>query len=120
MIEQAILCLAMNVYHEARGEPLEGQYAVALVTINRAKRNPNNICREVYKPKQFSWTIYKNHKITETKAWKHALQVAKKAFTLRDFTGGANHYHATYVSPRWSQELKYVGRWGNHFFYKEQ
>src|SRR5882672_6919461 len=30
-----ITCLARNVYFEARGEPLQGQYAVAEVTMNR-------------------------------------------------------------------------------------
>ena len=28
-------CLALNIYHEARGEPIVGQEAVAYVTINR-------------------------------------------------------------------------------------
>src|SRR5688572_26685042 len=28
-------CLAENVYYESRGEPLDGQYAVAEVTMNR-------------------------------------------------------------------------------------
>src|SRR5687768_6444313 len=30
-----IRCLAENIYFEARGEPLRGQYAVAEVTMNR-------------------------------------------------------------------------------------
>jgi N-acetylmuramoyl-L-alanine amidase len=29
MIEAAIMCLALNIYHEARGEPLAGQIAVS-------------------------------------------------------------------------------------------
>jgi hypothetical protein len=33
-------CLAENIYFEARGEPLDGQYAVAEVTLNRT-RAPN-------------------------------------------------------------------------------
>src|SRR5262245_13587588 len=33
--ENNLLCLARNVYFEARGEPLAGQYAVAEVTLNR-------------------------------------------------------------------------------------
>ena len=37
MIETAaIVCLAMNVYMEARSEPIEGQMAVAQVTVRRA------------------------------------------------------------------------------------
>ena len=33
MISAALMCLAMNVYHEARSEPMIGQYAVAHVVI---------------------------------------------------------------------------------------
>src|SRR5262245_29861041 len=33
--EAQLLCLAENVYYEARGEPMAGQYAVAEVTLNR-------------------------------------------------------------------------------------
>ena len=51
-------CLAMNIYHESRGERLEGQIAVAQVTINRMEHTkwPSTICEVVYQPKQFSWT----------------------------------------------------------------
>src|SRR5271167_713382 len=43
-------CLAENVYFEARGEPLEGQYAVAEVTLNRtwAQNFPHTICEVVH------------------------------------------------------------------------
>jgi hypothetical protein len=30
-----LICLAMNIYHEARNQSIAGQMAVALVTINR-------------------------------------------------------------------------------------
>ena len=36
LAQGALLCLALNIYHEARGEPLKGQIAVASVTMNRA------------------------------------------------------------------------------------
>ena len=41
-----ISCLARNVYYEARGESLEGQKAVALVTLNRVENSmfPDTIC----------------------------------------------------------------------------
>src|SRR5215472_7293056 len=43
-------CLAENVYFEARGEPLAGQYAVAQVTLNRthAQNFPHTICQVVH------------------------------------------------------------------------
>ena len=50
-------CLARNIYHEARGESLQGQIAVAAVTVNRVltKGYPSSICQVVYQPYQFSW-----------------------------------------------------------------
>ena len=59
----AITCLALNVYHEARNEPMNGMYAVASVVINRVQddRWPNNVCAVVkdgYRGQhkcQFSW-----------------------------------------------------------------
>ena len=35
MIETALMCLALNIYFEARSEPIEGQIAIAEVTLNR-------------------------------------------------------------------------------------
>ena len=62
-------CLARNIYFEARNEPFAGQFAVAMVTLNRVhdEQFPNSICEVVYQglhwpsghPKrdrcQFSW-----------------------------------------------------------------
>ena len=43
-------CLARNIYFEARNEPFAGQFAVAMVTLNRVhdKQFPNSICEVVY------------------------------------------------------------------------
>ena len=51
-------CLALNVYHEARNQTIDGQYAVAHVTMNRvaSSKHADNICDVVYANKQFSWT----------------------------------------------------------------
>jgi len=43
----ALLCLSLNVHNEARGEPVLGQVAVAMVTINRAnQRSDADICED--------------------------------------------------------------------------
>ena len=46
LLKTALMCMAMNVYHEARSEPIVGQIAVAQVVINRVndKRFPDTIC----------------------------------------------------------------------------
>ena len=53
--------MALNIYHEARGEDTLGQYLVADVTLNRVadKRWPNTICKVVNQPWQFYWTMSK-------------------------------------------------------------
>jgi len=53
---QEKLCLAKNIFHEAANEPLEGQVAVAVVTLNRALNSdfPSTICDVVYQRNTFS------------------------------------------------------------------
>ncbi|MFZ2555980.1 MAG: cell wall hydrolase [Minisyncoccia bacterium] len=50
--------LAQNVYHEARGESLEGQLAVAQVTLARllSGKFGTKLTDVVFAPNQFSWT----------------------------------------------------------------
>ena len=117
MIEQALLCLALNIYHESRGDPIEGQLAVGLVTFNRAKRKLSKVCKVVYADSQFSWTK-KTPPVTDTKLFRKIKEIAKLSIILHDFTGGATHYHSTNVTPHWRNGLSYVGQWGNHLFYR--
>ena len=45
-----ITCLSKNIYYEARDQSREGQYAVAMVTLNRVYSDlfPNTVCEVVY------------------------------------------------------------------------
>lgn len=133
MLETALLCLALNVYHEARGEMIPGQYAVALVTMNRAKGDPARVCPVVTKPKQFSWTIDKLEQVKngwrlkrsglpkETHAWDRAVVIARMVLTgqAKDFTGGATHYHHHDVRPVWRLSFEKIGAIGRHVFYRQ-
>lgn len=118
-LEVALICVALNVYHEARGEPVEGQVAVALVTLNRAARDPRRVCREVWRPHQFSWTA-QIPPIRDRRAWRRAKEVAKAAWNMQDFTDGATHFHADYVYPPWAATKRRVGKWGRHIFYRKE
>lgn len=135
ILATAALCLALNIYHEARGEPLTGQHAVAQVTMNRAGRDPGKVCEVVVKPKQFSWTsglvkgkkdaparLTKRGEPKDKKAWFMAKQVAQVTLEgwVRDFTGGATFYHARAVHPRWSNDLRLVSVIGQHRFYARE
>jgi spore germination cell wall hydrolase CwlJ-like protein len=110
-----VRCLVDNVYHEARGEPWEGQVLVARVTLNRA--TSTSICTEVYKPKQFSWTIKPNkidrHSPAYTTAW-HA------AYAAIGTKYEATYYHSIKVHPRWAKKLTRVTTIGNHTFYRDK
>lgn len=102
-------CLAMNIYHEARGERIEGQIAVAHVTLNRVKHDnfPDTICDVVYQNKQFSWTfLIKDPKPKEDRAWKRAQVIARDVMigNTVDPSDGATFYHANYVNPFWAKD----------------
>jgi len=120
---QELGCLAMNIYHEARGETEKGKLAVAAVTINRVKNKhyPNNVCDVVWQRKQFSWTELKPKYqiIKDEKAWVSALQIAQLFLDGGDWSGvgNATHYHSLAVSPNWKDNSHLVTQVGNHLFY---
>jgi N-acetylmuramoyl-L-alanine amidase len=123
MLEAALICLATNVFHEARGESVLGQYAVAQVTMRRANNDPARVCKEVYRPFQFSWTIEgkphpnKIHRDAYDKALRISWMVLSGRMP-RDFSNGATHYHATSVRPSWSLVFQRTNKLGAHIFYK--
>ena len=130
-----IQCLALNIYHEARGEPVNGQYAVATVTMNRvdSDRYPDDVCRVVYQRgwshkhrryiSAFSWTNVVNLSSIipeEQLAWDSALTIARKVYNENHRSkkvGEALFYHADYVSPSWSSEKTRLTKIGQHIFY---
>lgn len=127
-------CLAKNIYFEARGEDIIGQYGVGLVTLNRVadKKFPNNICDVVYQAVkvnnkvvkhkcQFSWYCDGISDIpTNSEAWYQAINIAETLlhFNVEDFTKGSKFYHAIYVTPKWSKNKKVLARIGRHVFYE--
>ena len=125
-------CLAENVYFEARGEPLAGQYAVAEVTLNRtrARNFPHTICAVVHETRwdparrrlvaDFSWTELGALTPADGPAWRQAMSVASAAYDeLRaPLVPGALFYHATSVRPEWAHGRRAVATIGNHIFYR--
>lgn len=124
--ELTLACLALNIFKEARGESLVGQQAVALVALNRANAEKKDTCEVVFAKSQFSWTetdtkdgvLFRSIPNKKSPEWNLAVETARHAFTLKDFTGGATHFHATRSDPKWASELIYVGTWGSHRFYR--
>ena len=129
-------CLAMALYHEARGEPVEGQEAVGQVIMNRvdSRYHPDTVCEVVYKNAhrrnacQFSFACDGiSDRPKESRAWSKKLAIARELLSCdadcreAQREGGgivkSTHYHATYVSPRWAAKLERTGQIGNHIFY---
>ena len=137
MLTASLVCLALNVYHEAKNQSFLGQVAVAQVVMNRVKdeRYPNTVCEVVkqvqtykWKPSlpiknkcQFSWYCDgKSDTPKETKAWEDAMHVANGVYNqhLSELVEGATHYHADYVNPSWAETKTFVTRIDDHIFYR--
>jgi N-acetylmuramoyl-L-alanine amidase len=137
MFEAAIVCLALNVYHEARDQPFIGQVAVAQVVMNRVldDRYPDDACEVVTQGPTYSWSNGfpvrhrcqfswycdgKSDKPRDEQAWEQARMVAYGVYSgnLDDFVEGATHYHATYVQPEWAETKTPIVQIGDHVFYR--
>jgi N-acetylmuramoyl-L-alanine amidase len=122
--DEQFQCLASAVYFESRGEPLEGQLAVAEVILNRVAsgRFRSTVCDVVTQPSQFSFV--RGGRIPEpnraSAAWSRAVAIARIAMdNLHDVTGDNSlFFHATYVRPSWGRPSARIARIGNHIFYR--
>ncbi len=128
------LCLTQAIYHEARGESDQGQWAVANVIINRAMSHkfPATLCGVVFQNAdngfhrcQFTFACDgKSDMGTERSAWVKASRMAQAAYS--EYSQGerpgvvpnsALYYHTTAVNPDWSDKFKRVATIGAHEFY---
>lgn len=114
-------CLAENVYHEARGESLAGQYAVAEVTMNRVRSRefPDSVCAVVHQRGAFSWTGRDDPPAPSGYEWQRAQAIANSVYENSEapLVAGALYYHTTQVSPDWAPTRTQVTRIGRHLFY---
>jgi hypothetical protein len=123
-------CLAEAIYFESRSEPESGQAAVAQVILNRVRSGlyPQSVCGVVYQNRhrhmacQFSFACEgKALRVTDQDAWARAVRIAREVTEGQTYlaeVGGATHYHATYVRPRWARKLERMDKIGVHVFYK--
>ena len=127
----AATCLAMAVYHEARGEEPDAQLAVAEVIINRAAHPdfPDTVCgvvtehrSPVSRPWACQFSFYcdgKSDTPHNAEAWQAAQQTAAQALSGATLGIGATHYHTKAVKPGWRHNLTPVGAIGEHIFYTD-
>lgn len=117
MIKTALLCLALTVFHESRGEPLKGQYAVAEVVMNRSVNRNLDVCDVVYERKQFSNATKWRIPSEKDQSWNRALFIAQDVLgsnNATNYTNGATYFRVASLAPKNKQVL----RIGNHVFYK--
>lgn len=134
-----VICLAKNMYHEARNQSTLGQIAVANVTLNRvaSKRFPNTVCKVVYQAKldwqgnprrdacHYSWYCDgKSDTVYDRKTYLDILKLATVVYQYSkefiDVTHGGTHYHAKYVNPWWNRNFVRTVTIGEHIFYREE
>ena len=133
--EEQIHALALNMYHEARGEGFEAMQLVGEVTLNRVNNEhfPDEVCDVVYQARydrsgnpirhecQFSWYCDgRSDKPRDEEMWNASLEIATGLVngTLTLIGIDATHYHTTAVRPYWSKRYTMIGRYGNHIFYQ--
>ena len=122
-------CLAKNIFFEARGEPIEGQIAVARVVVNRVAHGfSENVCGVVYQTTkmskkilcQFSWVCQKQIPIKrEDPAFLKAKAIAYRVLAFDEYSDTISEnvlfFHSTRVKPGWKYRKE--TQIGNHIFY---
>lgn len=112
-----VACLAATLYHEARGEGVEGLQAVAHVALNRkqARNWPGTICGVVRQPGQFAY-----RPAPKNDAYEEAVRVAANALAGKttDPTNGATYFFSG-RAPGWSRGMTTTARIGGHVFKRE-
>lgn len=125
-LDEEAHCIAVAVYHEARGESLEGQLAVARVIMNRAAsgKYPPTWCGTVKQPWQFSFVNPRTGQYPavneDSASWRKAQGITRLAIANAYPTLAQDvlWYHADYVAPSWGRRLSRVNKIGTHIFYR--
>lgn len=108
--------LARCVYSESRGEPYQGQVAVAAVVLNRVKSSsfPNTISGVIYQPYAFTAVADGQINLTPNDS---AYKAAQAALNGSDPTNGCLYYYnpATATS-KWIWSLTVELKIGRHSF----
>ncbi len=128
---EAWTCLTEALYFEARGESVQGQFAVAEVILNRVDSSayPNTVCGVINQGTgrrfacQFTYTCDgRPETVEDERLWQRVGQVARQMLdgAPRNLTQGATHYHANWVNPRWARMFPQTAEIGVHLFYRGQ
>lgn len=134
LYDDSLLCLALNGYHEARGETADQEVATAAVVLNRLSvnfRKATTICEVIYTPKQFSWVEEHGVHVPDTsnkvekQAWERSLLIARRMLdpdaTFIDPSNGALYYYnPSIVDWKYKNSYTQVAVLGSHRFMTEK
>lgn len=123
-------CLTEALYFEARGEKLNGLFAVSEVILNRVddSRYPNSVCGVINQGTgkqfrcQFTYTCDgRPETMTEKSSFERVGKIARLMIdgAPRKLTSGATHYHTKAVRPKWSRVFARTATIGFHHFYRQ-
>lgn len=118
---ETILWLALNVYWEARNQPLIGQEAVTHVVLNRMSESGRTAKQVITSKDQFSWYWDgKSDFPSDEAAFNKAIEVVSNVLITRGSTSmwRINHYHTVGIDPYWSKNMRKVITIGDHVFYR--
>lgn len=115
-------CMAKVVHHESRGQPRQGQIAVAQTLINRLKagRFGDTICGVANQPRQFFNTASYNPR-RDNDDWNTAVEVSRAVLTGQADAAvpGAMFFRASYAPPSgFFRSRQRVAAIGGHIFYR--
>jgi spore germination cell wall hydrolase CwlJ-like protein len=129
-----LMLVALTIYREASGEPLEGKYAVAWVIRNRVEHPSwygHDYCDVVTKKAQFTSMVppdgvddpnLRRYPKPTEQVWLDCLQVVTDVISgvKPDPTGGATMYFAKWMkaAPPWAAAFDETVRIGQHIFLK--
>lgn len=130
VIDEELICLALNIFWESRSLPDRSQALIAQVTLNRVKSHkfPNTICGVVKQPsknkalpRRCGWSWYcdgKSDVPREPLAWDKAMQIAHKAMKgeYKHLTK-ADHYTSCSVKISWQEKMKFEQSDNFHCFF---
>jgi len=119
-----------TLYGEARGEPREGQRAVAHVLWNRVRdgRWGKTLATVCLARMQFSCWNASDPNRDQIAALRDDDPILQKLYSILDEariesdpTGGATHYYSTSMiqPPKWSIGATFCGQIGHHRFYRD-
>ena len=129
-------CLAKNIYHEARGEPLLDRIRVSAVTIQTARKKGTTVCGEVYRKAvskrtgkltaRYSWTLDPRvrHRVDDMDCWRDAVEVAVLMLGGNDLGHdvheATNFYSPSKVRPFWADAHQVVARGEGDFIFTKR